>query len=360
MAAALATNEQMLGKSARDTAELLSKFDDIFDVMNSSRLTDAKYLHTAISDNNSHMDFIKDSIKWLSDIKKLSGKKDVSESVKCLKGWQLSLTAVKELWPILRDQYDFKFLFTRRLNQDPIENLFSIVRQRGGNCTNPTPYNFARILKQISCDKLLSPVKNGNCEIDLNQVLEVMCSANNPFCCKVRQVSQTRPNTLPIIVFRTNLLPYDEMNVMETNALHYVAGYLVRKLQHWHQCKSCNTILNGGSDFTESNTIFTNLTKIKDKYGLVNISQAFHFYIVRLEKALQSVIKDRIHEKNIAKIIYEELKQLHAPTQCIGFLKTKFIMFFIRLRLYYILKYENRMVVKSKTKVKIYKQFAHN
>ena len=62
LAAALATNEQMLGKSARDTAEFLSKFDDIFDV-NNSRLTNIKSLHTAILDNNCHLDFIIDSIK---------------------------------------------------------------------------------------------------------------------------------------------------------------------------------------------------------------------------------------------------------------------------------------------------------
>ena len=147
-----------------------------------------------------------------------------------------------------------------------LKNLFSIVPQRGRNCTNPTPYNFARILKQISGDRLLSPVKNSNCKIDLNQVLELMCSANDPFCCKTSQVSQARFTTLPVT---TNLLPYNG-NVMEANALHYIADYLLRKLQHWHQCKNRVTILNRGFDYTIHNTILTNLKKYTDNNVLVN------------------------------------------------------------------------------------------
>ena len=73
-------------------------------------------------------------------------------------------------------------------------------------------------------------------------------------------------------------------------------------LQHWHQCKSCNAILNGGSDYAKRNTIFMSLKKYEDNNELANVLQAFHFHIVRLEKTLQSAIKDRVREKILQKL----------------------------------------------------------
>lgn len=43
----------------------------------------------------------------------------------------------------------FKYLMTRRLNQDFLENFFGSVRQQGGNCINPTPIQFERVFKKL-------------------------------------------------------------------------------------------------------------------------------------------------------------------------------------------------------------------
>jgi hypothetical protein len=115
----------------------------------------------------------------------------------------------------------------------------------------------------------------------------------------------------------------------------------------------------GNSPYLKVNETFTLLKKYTDTSGLVNVSQAWHFYVVKLEKALQTVIKDRVHVINVAKEIFTELAKLTVPTRCVGFLKAKLLMFYIRLRLYYIMKYENRVNVNQKKKKKIYKQFAH-
>jgi len=34
----------------------------------------------------------------------------------------------------------------RRLNQDPLENFFSVIRQAGGKCDNPVPLH---VFKQL-------------------------------------------------------------------------------------------------------------------------------------------------------------------------------------------------------------------
>ena len=44
------------------------------------------------------------------------------------------------------------------------------------------------------------------------------------------------------------------------------------------------------------------LKKYEDNNELANVLQAFHFHIVRLEKTLQSAIKDRVREKILQKL----------------------------------------------------------
>ena len=48
----------------------------------------------------------------------------------------------------LNQHHSLEFLMTRRLNQDPLENLFGLIRQQGGNCDNPSslPEHFANYL----------------------------------------------------------------------------------------------------------------------------------------------------------------------------------------------------------------------
>jgi hypothetical protein len=180
VAAALETHKRVLGKKAMPTAEFISIIDDLFDCCNSSTVNNVKPLKRALTDQSNHLVFINKTIKLLTEIVVLAGKKDVTKRVKCLKGFVITLNVIKQLWPILRDEYDFKYLLTRRLNQDPLENLFSIIRQKGGHCSHPTPLHFARLFKQVTCERLLSPVKNGNCEIDIQKIFGIISKTKCP------------------------------------------------------------------------------------------------------------------------------------------------------------------------------------
>ena len=77
---------------------------------------------------------------------KTSDGKNVTNSVKCFAGWQLSISSALKLSADLCDHHDFKFVFTRRLHQDALENFFChqtkrrIVRQP--NAGTFVPKNF--------------------------------------------------------------------------------------------------------------------------------------------------------------------------------------------------------------------------
>ena len=184
VAAALETHARISGASCSETAEFVMYLNDVFYAMNSNRLRDSNVHKCALSSKSSLPAFLKSSLEWFKTVQvKTDSGKDVTNTIKCLNGWQISISAVLHLWDDLQSSHNFQFLFTRRLNQDPLENFFSVsflffsvIRQAGGKCDNPVPLQFGRLFKQLCCRELLNSTSSGNCEIDLSSVLATMTS----------------------------------------------------------------------------------------------------------------------------------------------------------------------------------------
>ena len=128
-----------LPASALGTAELLSTFDSIFDSVNSSTLFSTKKLKCAMSDSTLHQKFLNEAIAFILSLEIRDGPSVVTSRIKCLQGWLVTLNAILQIWEHQSTHHNFKFLLTRRLNSDPIENFLGAVRQQGGNNDNTTP-----------------------------------------------------------------------------------------------------------------------------------------------------------------------------------------------------------------------------
>ncbi len=76
-------------------------------------------MNKRVSQHSHHVKFWKEEINWLKKWEVVDGGK-----IKCIQGWIITAFAVIMLWEDLHSNYDFMFLFTRNLNQDPIKNLF--------------------------------------------------------------------------------------------------------------------------------------------------------------------------------------------------------------------------------------------
>ena len=114
-----------LPSSAMGTAELLLKFDSLFDCVNSSSLHSAKKFKCALNDKSPHIGFLKEAISFLKGLKVLdSDGKEVTNRIKCLKGWLLTINAILLIWEHLKVSHEFKFLLTRRLNRSHREFLW--------------------------------------------------------------------------------------------------------------------------------------------------------------------------------------------------------------------------------------------
>ncbi len=130
--------------------------------------------------------------------------------------------------------HDFKFLLTRRLNTDPIENLFGAIRQQGGNSDNPTTVQFCRSFRKLFFSSFLDS-STGNCDRDLDTLLAEFSNdkPNTPVLVSPRE----QPNTLDI-----GATDYSDKNVgdgIKANATCYVAGYLLMKCLKRHTCQMC-------------------------------------------------------------------------------------------------------------------------
>ncbi len=116
------------------TASLCSFMNGVFDLMNSSKPVDVVPGRRGLTREKAAA-FIPGAIAELSSWKVFDQKqKDVTRNFQCFTGWRTALSAAR----YLAFQLNFKYLLTRNLCQDSLENLFGLLRQKNGFNVNPT------------------------------------------------------------------------------------------------------------------------------------------------------------------------------------------------------------------------------
>jgi len=261
--------------------------------------------------------------------------------------FQISIAAVCDLWKDLRDNHSFDFLCTRRLNQDPLENLFSIIRQKGGKCDNPAPIQFARLFKQVCCQSLLNPKVSANVEFDLSAALASVASGKAKNQCEfIAPLHPPLGVDCPILPS----LGSQSRTCLEENGLFYVCGYLLRKLFKFHSCDQCEVLLSDMEPGLDSKTVYLRLRTYSNKpghRGLICASDSFNDYISQCETIFMSSFDKHQSEYAITKTIVSELMNINTPVICSKFPLVKFLQLFVRMRIYYILKFRNQTFVEE-------------
>ena len=69
-------------------------------------------------------------------------------------GWDMGINCLLQLWDTLHTEHQFKYLLTNRLNQDCVENLFSVVRAKGAGYDNPDAKQFRSAFSQVPAVQL--------------------------------------------------------------------------------------------------------------------------------------------------------------------------------------------------------------
>ena len=220
-----------LPEECRATAAVLLKLNDVFDILNSSRSSDPCRKKRAFSatTEQEHVRILKDGRDWIGRWRVADGGK-----VDSLTGLQLTINAVLKIWSLLKDVV--KFMCTRRLNQDCLENFFGCIRQLNGQNDHPNPTQFRHAYRKCSMNNLLKSSDSGNCEPDADTLLAVATTvASRPN----RPVTQAKVHFSPDSV----TVPPHELDFATENVLTYVGGFLAHKEEGQHTCGQCAAAL---------------------------------------------------------------------------------------------------------------------
>lgn len=136
-----------LPASAEATAECILFFDNLFDSFNAK---EGKQISSIITKSSNHISFWQKAVDILRkmDFTESGTHKYIRNNVRCLSNWIWTIQGAQNLWNALQKS-GFSSLNLRFLNQDPVENCFSQIRDHGHRNNNPSPYQFCASFKTL-------------------------------------------------------------------------------------------------------------------------------------------------------------------------------------------------------------------
>lgn len=153
------------------TAEFIDRMDKLFDLLNSSNTTAAKKFNMAFKERKFQINFLHDCLDIFSKIEVINkNDKIITNKIKSIKCLKISIDSILSLWHKLHNTANLKFLLTRRLNQDCLENFFGSIRQQNGTSSNPTALQFQRSFRKLLFLNLFHSGTE-NCEADIDGIL---------------------------------------------------------------------------------------------------------------------------------------------------------------------------------------------
>ena len=145
-------------------------------------------------------------------------------------------------------------------------------------------------------------------------------------------------------------------NELEDNGVSYVAGFMLRRLLKWHSCPVCESLwISKPSLLEDDRNTYTKCRlyksdELKGGKGLVFVSREFFRYIQQLEETFDVCYKQHCHAVGISNLIVSQLLQYPLPVVCSKFPKVQFLRYFVRVRIYYKLKFANANEISSSTR----------
>ena len=363
-----------LPPEAAYTAEFCERMDQLFDSVNSRKKKTpdfrSKPLKAGVTSSSGHMKFWKESLQWIR-----SWRID-SQSIQCVKGWILSLTVLILLWTELRDVWGFSFFLVSRCNQDCLENLFSVVRQKGGSNDCPQCNQFQNCLKAAVVDRLVRPVgrncrfipEDGNDKEFIDHLLEKTKKVKAK---SVPQVHDDNVEELANVNGISNARDSHsaiERGIGEENVLVYICGYICHKVLFTHECSQCRSAMVRAEAVLDSPNLllthFKAMTVEGSDFGLLTVPTAA---FISFLAAADSVFKRQYHISfhsthlgaSIKRCIRAKTTELQAQLALCPSILDSVIALFVRMRIHHALKHYNKTLRATKRKNRKYLKVSH-
>lgn len=328
----------ILPKEALVTADFIKKMNDLFDLLNSSNFEKCQ----AFMGTEKQMKCLQEAYVMFQNLQvKNHDGKNVTKQLKFIFGWKLTLKAVFALWEMLKER-DYKYLFTRNLNQDCLENFFGQIRNCSGNAKNPTPIQFCRAFKKIFALKYFDSSEGANCMDDVNDVL-LSLTPELTEQCRYILARPDIPNYAPLKVFTRD---YKNLKSPEGNALVYVTGYLMKKCLMQHSCDICIDFSKSSENLLDQDVIFCKLKAYstdKSSFGGLTVpSRDIVDHVIEMENIFIENFDKIGSEKGIGQYLKTKYSKILFSHPCQKFPFDYYISLYTRVRIYFTLKFMNQ------------------
>lgn len=352
----LLANLGKLPQEAGITAKFIAEINDLFDCFN-SRYTDSVPLRRRMTGSSDHVRILNKTLTTLSELEILCGQ---GTRIHCVHGWQIAISALLGLWEDLRHE-DVKFIMTRRLSQDRLENFFSLVRRGLGSADNPSCQKFRFAFKHAFVSGLLKP-RGTNCEIDPDNFYGDICRLLNTSSSRtpVRAGSSSG-----LTGARKQITALDHswaLDLAVANGFTYISGYFARRMLVRCKCDVLEGLLTTKNVNLENETNqFLALKAFKsDKElgGLLAPGDAYYRTISDLETIFVSNITSLFHKPQVSSQLADicALLSPHTPfhehDRCCGCFNTwqYFTRLFMTVRVRWEVREWNRRKFAGKTR----------
>lgn len=303
---------------ALSTADCFEKLNNLFDCCNSKSLIAKSPYKSALMENNISKNYLKEMKDYVKKLYFETGSNKVK--INCLNGLSQSIEAILKISDeIFLSSDEIFFLCTNKLNQDRLENLFSVVRYKK---KNPTVGEFNEIISRIVSVKLIYSSKFGNCEEDdtdnllldwnavVNPVNEQVTNfeENN----ETHKQSEMEPNleTLTLTEENSELASTSFENSISDNATMYFAGYVLSqnfKKSPFDNCEICKSCMSSNTtDLSRSSewlVYYKNFSNTSDFGALIIPTEEFFQVCKTQVQIFKEFFENSAHHENIIKTL---------------------------------------------------------
>ncbi len=341
-----------LGPHANTTAKFVMNVNNLFDSFNTSRERGVTKYRSAITGkpDDPLLPFLNEMHDWLTSWKILNREnKDITSKFKFRDGWIMNINGVRHLVKELTEEHKFKYLLTRRLCTDPLENLFSIIRSARGLERNPGPAGFTQTLKTTVTNWMLKSEETSN-----NEAVE-----------STNIMTMGRENMLTFaqdLIGEGFTLSLDQRqealsatyDILEGQGLQYFSGYIYKTLTRFHPaaCETCSAykgqITSTTTEIAE-HEIFTMLKRFEDnRCVLESPSPEFTKFIGDAARILGFCFRHYLGNNSIQKSLQKAV--LECPTMpvfCTEEMKNRIVTHLVKTLFFHKLKVINDEIKES-------------
>uniref|UniRef100_A0A1E1WQ08 THAP-type domain-containing protein n=1 Tax=Pectinophora gossypiella TaxID=13191 RepID=A0A1E1WQ08_PECGO len=329
---------------AKATAKFVKAMNDIFDVLNSSNVDSVQNAFKMTPQQKATLEEAEAMFSNMKYINRDSTKARNPDHVNTFLNFQFTIQSIQLLFQDLRKE-GFKYLFTGRLNQDCLENLFSCIRQQSGSSTNLTPVQFTRTFSNLFIQNMLKRLPTTYCKADIQKIL---VKAEN-----LINITADIEHEDKSLILVSGYNDY-RMDLPEENSVVYIASYLVFKCSMIHACEEMVEVLASLEPLNQLFPHFTEYNKTAEFYGYLKMPpEALIQYVEELEGLFVDHFIKCIQDKP-GSTIFEFLRRILPILLCSCFPIDYFIRLFLRLRIFETMKLNNRSLTKNNDPIEQY------